>query len=656
MLTGALLADDLRLDARAFFERSVTRNVKLNADGSAIELETGELFEDDGPAAGFTYRANEETISDRSWIKKELIIPIPAAKKAFLLIGPGGNISARINGRDASLQRTGKAGGYWETYSFSPDVLKAGKNEIVIRGPGRVWIARAEDFASGSSDRKVHPNRSARSSDGGTTWDFDRLGPRGDIDGEYYVRVFLEQYRTHGSLKSQVIDLGNLAERAIGPPISDVGPVHIQLQVDNASKSTRVDWKFRSGTTAAPDDASWSAWRAMESPEAKLKPAGRYIQLAVELVTSHPMETPRLQGVRIQSAPKRGIDWVRRLKVVEQKKEKIVRSSIPFQYERHDHPRLQELRAKFKLDEVVKGAADEFEVMTRLAQWSARQWQRGHLNDAYPPWDALEILKLHSDGTPVGGFCQQYNLVFLQACESLGIPGRAVSIGVGDHGGSIRGGGHEVVELWSNQFRKWVYVDGNMAWYAVDGKSNLPLSLRELRQRQLLAVANKEFPAIRIVELLKERRRWTALTDWPPFLELRLIPRSNFLEQRDPLPLHQGMRGWFWTGHHVWDDATHPCSMLYAHRVSDERNWDWTLNQVHFELESTASAGSFRVQIDTETPGLSRILAAIDGKDARPVQSGFEWRLHSGTNRLEIYPQNIAGRDGIRSFIVIENP
>ena len=75
-------ADDLRLDAKALYERSITRDVRLTADGAAVELEEGELFEDDGPAAGFSYRPNEERLSDKVWVKKELIIPAPSARAA----------------------------------------------------------------------------------------------------------------------------------------------------------------------------------------------------------------------------------------------------------------------------------------------------------------------------------------------------------------------------------------------------------------------------------------------------------------------------------------------------------------------------------------------------------------------------------------------
>jgi hypothetical protein len=313
------------------------------------------------------------------------------------------------------------------------------------------------------------------------------------------------------------------------------------------------------------------------------------------------------------------------------------------------------LRKQYRLDEVVAGAASELEVLGRLAAWSSRRWQRGHLNEAYPAWDALEILKPHADGQPVGGFCQQYNLVFLQACEAFGFAGRPVSLGPGDLGIKL-GGGHEVVEIWSNDFRKWVYIDGNTAWYFVDESDRTPLSLWELRQRQLQALRGAAFRPVRVVSLADNRHAWKGLTGWPPFVELRLIPRSNFLEEKAPLPLNQGMRGWFWTGHHTWTDAEAPASLLYSQRVSQPPNWNWTLNQAHFRLEATDLPGELRVHLDTQTPGFDTFVASLDEKAPQPVSSGFLWKLHAGKNRLEVRPRNILGRQGIASWVVLEYP
>ena len=76
-------------------------------------------------------------------------------------------------------------------------------------------------------------------------------------------------------------------------------------------------------------------------------------------------------------------------------------------------------------------------------------------------------------------------------------------------------------------------------------------------------------------------------------------------DQPAPLPLNQGMRGWFWTGHHVWTDERAPAARLYGHRVSQPNNWDWTLNQAHIVLTATATPGELAVELDTVTPGLA---------------------------------------------------
>jgi Transglutaminase-like superfamily len=656
-------ADVLRLQGKDLLARSQSSNLRLSSDGNHVVLDEGVLIEDDGPAAGFSYLPNEERLSDMVWIKKELIVANPAARSASLLVGPGGALKALINGKPVELKNPAKAGNYWQAYAIPPECLIEGKNEIVLYGSGKVWIARAEDFPSGSLDRAKHPNRSARSSDGGKTWDYDKLGPAGNIDGEYYVRLFLDQHRPKGTLITPVLDAANTDQKPIAPPLDKPLPFRVRVEAvkGNAGK---VTIRVRTGSTTAPDARNWSDWQPLQNIEVVRNPKGRFCQIAVELTSSDPLFTPSLWTVCIESTAPKEDDWSAKLRIREIDNPDIVRTSIPFEYEPFDHPKLKELRTRFKLDDLVKDSKPELELIERLARWSSQCWEKGHLKDSYPPWDALEILKPHTDGKPVGGFCQQYNVVFLLACASFGIPGRAVSIGVGDHASkhpspksseaALRGSGHEVVELWSNQFKKWIYVDGNMAWYAVDAKSRIPLALAELRERQLAAINDKPFAPIEVIHLREGGKRWTGLTDWPAFLEMRMIPRSNFLQTKSPLPLNQGMRGWFWNGHHVWTDADYPASLLYGNRVFNARNWNWTLNQTHMNFEATATQDELRIHLDTETPGFETFLASIDGNESKPVTSGLIWKLHAGRNRLEVRSRNIAGREGIVSHVVIE--
>jgi hypothetical protein len=634
---GQADGEPLRLDARALFEQSTVRDVALTSDGSALELASGVLVEDDGPAAGYSYKPNEETLSADARLRKTLLVADPRARSATLLVGSGGSLHVTLNGKSVPLEPAGKPGNSWQAWRFDPGALRAGPNEIDLHGTGKIWIARADEFPPGAAP----PGRSRRSRDGGKSW----ADP--SIPGEYYVRLFLDQHRPRGTVTLPVLDAANLRGALLGPPVAALRAVRFAVESEG-----RVSIRARSGPVPKPD-GTWSDWR--DAAGAVEAPSGRYVQLALGLSTDDPRRTPRVRAVRLQAELDRPEDWTAAVRVVEARTGARVRTSIPFEYESYLHPKLQTLRREYRLDEVVQGARGEFELITRLAAWASRQWEGGHLREAYPPWDALEILKPHADGKPVGGFCQQYNLVFLQACQSFGIPGRAVSIGPGDHGVRIRGG-HEVVEIWSNEHRRWVYVDGNTGWYLADDETGTPLSLLELRERQLRAFRGEPARPARVVELAQTRHAWKGLTDWPPFAELRLIPRSNFLERPAPLPLNQGMRGWFWTGHYAWTDAASPASLLYGHRVARRGDFEWTLNETAVTLEAGTARGELRVHLETVTPGFDTFLASVDGGERRPAKTGFVWTLRPGRNTLETLSRNVAGREGIASRIVLEAP
>jgi len=77
----------------------------------------------------------------------------------------------------------------------------------------------------------------------------------------------------------------------------------------------------------------------------------------------------------------------------------------------------------------------------------------------------------------------------------------------------------------------------------------------EVRQRQLGVLAGKKAERIRIVRIVDTVHQWHGLDADMSFAELRLIPKSNFLEQKSPLPLNNGKADWTWSGFEVWTDA-----------------------------------------------------------------------------------------------------
>src|SRR2546425_793759 len=140
-------------------------------------------------------------------------------------------------------------------------------------------------------------------------------------------------------------------------------------------------------------------------------------------------------------------------------------SSYALREDDFHHPRLQILRSREKLDEVVSTAETQFEKVILLRAWVRRQWESGG-SFYYPPWDAVEILDLARNyGNQ--GFCAQYAIVFLQACQSLGIHARYVDLP-----------GHFVVAVWSDDYNQWVVMDPtNDIHYERDG---VPLRGRDL--------------------------------------------------------------------------------------------------------------------------------------------------------------------------------
>jgi len=659
---GPIQAGTLRLNAHTIYERAVTSNITLSPDGSMLQLKSGEVFQDDGPASGFSYKPNTETLSPGIEIRKQLLIPDPRASQAVLMVGGDGDLQVEINGNPQILGMAQQIfDGQWHAYDIDPAALKPGVNDIVIRGTGKVRIARADDSYA------ELPHRSARSTDGGRSWGVDRLGPDGNVAGEYYVRIYLQHFVSNGSVLLPVMDIANMEGNPLAPPLGEPGPLRVTVSPAPVAASG-VTLRVRSGTAYVSNQETWSEWMPLDGDGMLKAPRGRFVQVEVTFATTDPRITPRLSEINLITEPRLAEDWTKSVKVIDSHNEEIVRTSIPFRYEPFTQPGLKELRERYRLDDVVGDAKTDLEIITRLAAWSSRQWKwaEWHLDQYYPPWDALEILKKLPDGKLVGGFCQQYNVVLLQAAESFGFVGRDISIDSGRLGRPTKVG-HEAVEIWSNQFRKWIWIDGTMAYYAVDSASGVPLSLSQIRQRQLRVLRGREAKPTRIVHLvewnmpptpdwLRGAFKWRGLDRDMSFAELRLIPRSNFLEEKWPLPLDNGKSGWTWNGFEVWTDADVPAELLHPNLITSHGNFEWTLDQAHFVLEPTSTHNEFLVHLDTVTPGFESFLARIDGKAESPVSAVFTWKLHPGRNQLKVWPRNNAGRDGIASWIDLEVP
>lgn len=159
-------------------------------------------------------------------------------------------------------------------------------------------------------------------------------------------------------------------------------------------------------------------------------------------------------------------------------------NKAPFEtaYENPFHPLSIKLREKYRLDSVVAGAKTEFEKFLMLKEWVKRRmrqhgWSFNCMKEK--PVNALEVLEHVEKG--VLFHCLYHAKVFIQCCEALGYPARLVGARMtnnefpAEHRNNV---GHEIAEVWSNEYRKWVMMDCDTnSYYEKDG---IPLSIAEI--------------------------------------------------------------------------------------------------------------------------------------------------------------------------------
>lgn len=145
-----------------------------------------------------------------------------------------------------------------------------------------------------------------------------------------------------------------------------------------------------------------------------------------------------------------------------------VRQQPRFRFTFDSPQTLADTRRFLGIDSIVAPGGDQWQRVTLWLDWVRSQWQPGR-PDPYPPIDARIILERIRSGA-TGGFCAQYNYVFVQGLQSLGMAARYVTIR-----------GHEVTEVWMEAERRWVCWDPlYRCRYA--GPAGEPLSVLEIRQ------------------------------------------------------------------------------------------------------------------------------------------------------------------------------
>ena len=264
------------------------------------------------------------------------------------------------------------------------------------------------------------------------------------------------------------------------------------------------------------------------------------------------------------------------------------------------------------------------------------------------------------------GHCLYCNFTLIAALLSFGYPARWVNIS------TKHTYGHEVTEVWSNDFDKWVFLDATLDYYMVDPATGVPLSLREIGDRvgdilpepvtwdrpipgQLPAGVS---PANVNVTYREPNHAGPVFVD--PIKDnmlmighLQMPLRNDFATRPLPVPWRISSN-WGSSEFYCWSTQKFPPKLEYDRGTDRWQDWESPLNRVELTLTEADAAGALRVDADTVTPWWEAFEVRIDGGDwTSQIDSSWSWSLHEGSNRLQVRVRNQVGVRGPESLAVV---
>lgn len=521
----------------------------------------------------------------------------------------------------------------WTPVEIPVEQMRPGTNEFVFRAVGDAqWTLLIENGRQ--------PDRSAVSEDGGQTWRSEDLGVNNRADGEYMVRLWLDQHESAADCCSEPIDLLAISDVAVeGSP----GVLSLTAEAETPSGSY-ITLFVRGGSTPSYDPSDWTAWSPVEE---EMPAPGRFIQWRALLESDAPSVSPRIKAVRLTTE----ID-VRKepaFSVAEAHNPDLARSPYRFAHMTADDERGQMLRDRWKLNDVVRDATTDFDRFLHLRQWVREQWEdgwnMGEINFC-PPWDAPLILELTSRNLSLG-MCTHYATVMSQCSAALGLVARTQIMR-----------SHCINEVWSGDHDKWVAMD-------VGGDTNdetkftyhferegTPLSALECHQ----AWVDEDYDDVEIVP-----RPPTATDDrFEVAKRLQLFERFMISLRNDetttmgPGEPEHGKGSYHYDGYLFWEDEKTEPFPWFSKHTSRSHDLYGSVNRTRIHLKQTEEQNRLHVTLDVEMPNFSHFERRGSADPWTTCESNFAWNINDGDRRIEIRSVNTFGRPGSSSWVRVE--
>ena len=588
-----------------------------------------------------------ERLSGNTWAKKIFVIEDPGSGEATLGIymrcvdeneeKTTGTLLVDVNG-DTITVPFPEDRPYWEDswrrVPVPSGVIRRGINEVVLRAVnGGTFLLLVENC--------IQPNRSAKSRDGGRTWDFDNLAYNDAYDGEYLVRLEIKGHPSSGAITSPAIDLAQAFSKKSAGARFHLEKVGLRADAYKP-KGTKLSLECRLGNVPDPESENWTQWKPTNSLASDDLLDARFIQWRAFLSTNDTDTTPVLKGLKLIlngqiEKPHTSI------RVLDENNPSIIRSSYRFAHQRAGDKRSNVLRERWKLDSVVAPANTEFEKFLLLRQWVRDQWVDGWNRGALqfvPPWDTLLILELTKRELSLG-MCTHYATVMTHCCAAIGLVARTVVMRC-----------HCINEVWSNDYGKWVAMDigGDPNDFRRSTfhfeKDGIPLSFLEAHRAWL----KKDFESVNFSPASTAKA--FKIEDRLELFERFMIHlRNDELTSLEPGEPEHGAGSYQYNRFLFWeDDETPPLPWFSRHSCRESDFW-WSMNRAHIHLREGEEESQMDVQLDHCTPNFSHFEVRKDGAEWERVESSFTWIPAPGSHTLHARTKNLFGHPGIESSI-----
>jgi hypothetical protein len=403
----------------------------------------------------------------------------------------------------------------------------------------------------------------------------------------------------------------------------------------------------------------WSAWTAAAGLRFEVSaPGRRYLKLRFVLKAASTTSLPQIQGVTVCANLAAGTAYSKPLQVSSFQNERVVTGPYAFGWETRTQAKIAGLITRFRLDTCGTDSSTEFGKVVALLDWVARRPQ-GSLSARPYPWNLDQVI---TTGGTINGHCMSYAEVMVSALTGLGHYARHWGIE-----GITNRNNHEVVEYWSNSYKKWIYLDPSLDTYYKAVATQIPNSILDNHNFYV----NNQLLDITVVDAKYHYGVYTPVYNWRGLQGyttcgfMKLTERNNFHSQASPSydGFGEGFCGFscynFWHNWTDWatppyDDVHYDCGgqkpNCHSGRV---RDYWYTLNQASMKVRRSGETAAV-VEFGNSQPFFNHYTVSVDQGAGATASSPYTWTLHGGTNVLKVTPVNNYSESGLPSTITIQ--